>query len=319
MNVRIPPRHVSATTRGARSLLLGLGLLTMSLVPVVPLVAQATTIIVNTTVDSLTLPAGACSLRAAILAANTNTAVGGCLAGSATVTDTIILPCGTYTLSIAGANEDANATGDLDIAGDLIITGAGARTTIIDGSGIIDQVFEIRTGTVTISDMTITGGRADFGGGILVQSQGTLTVNKATVSGNTATDSGGGIFSFGKLTLDSSTVSGNTAATGTIPTVPTGGGITGYLGTVSLTNSTVSGNVAKYGGGIITSNNLIILELSNSTVSANIGYGGGGGGGVYLGQYTEWRVRNTIVAGNLSGGDSRWGSAASSLPASATT
>jgi CSLREA domain-containing protein len=157
VNIRIAIGHAAALARGARTRLLWLGLLAISLVPVVPLVAQAATIIVNTTVDSLAPPAGACSLRAAIVAANTNTAVGGCPAGSATVTDTIVLPCGTYTLGIAGADEDANASGDLDIAGDLILTGAGARTTIIDGGGI-DRVFEIRTGTVTISDVTIRGG-----------------------------------------------------------------------------------------------------------------------------------------------------------------
>ena len=64
-----------------------------------------------------------CSLREAIGAANA-------LAGA----DTITVPAGTYTLSIAGTGEDANATGDLDISDDLTIN--GTTFTIIDGGAL---------------------------------------------------------------------------------------------------------------------------------------------------------------------------------------
>src|SRR5437870_3850242 len=86
------------------------------------------TITVNTTEDELTVD-GNCSLREAIQAANTDSAVDACPAGSGA--DTITLPVGTYTLTIPGANEDANQTGDLDNARDLTINGAGAAATII--------------------------------------------------------------------------------------------------------------------------------------------------------------------------------------------
>lgn len=56
--------------------------------------------------------------------------------------DTIVVPVGTYTLSIAGAGEDANASGDLDITANLTINGAGGATTIIDGAGLV-RVFEV--------------------------------------------------------------------------------------------------------------------------------------------------------------------------------
>src|SRR5215216_4717200 len=72
-----------------------------------------------------------CSLREAIIAAN-----------AAPGADTITLPAGTFTLTRAGAGEDAAATGDLDIAGDLTIAGKGAGTTIIDGGGI-DRVVDV--------------------------------------------------------------------------------------------------------------------------------------------------------------------------------
>ncbi|MBL8093191.1 MAG: CSLREA domain-containing protein, partial [Anaerolineales bacterium] len=76
----------------------------------------ATQITVTTTTDELNAD-GDCSLREAIVAANTNTAVDACPAGSGA--DTITLPAGTFTLSLAGINENAAATGDLDIVDDL--------------------------------------------------------------------------------------------------------------------------------------------------------------------------------------------------------
>src|SRR5262249_55557741 len=68
---------------------------------------------------------GDCSLRGAILKAN-----GG---GGG---DTIMLPAGTYNLTIANgvAPEDAAMTGDLDITKSVTITGAGSSTTFIDAS-----------------------------------------------------------------------------------------------------------------------------------------------------------------------------------------
>ena len=56
--------------------------------------------------------------------------------------DTIVLPSGTYTLTIAGTGENGGAMGDLDIKGDLTITGAATGTTIVDGAEI-DRIFEI--------------------------------------------------------------------------------------------------------------------------------------------------------------------------------
>src|SRR4051812_9253055 len=52
-----------------------------------------------------------CSLREAIIAAN-----------AAAGTDSVSLPSGIYLLAIAGTNEDAGSTGDLDISGTLLLT-----------------------------------------------------------------------------------------------------------------------------------------------------------------------------------------------------
>ena len=66
---------------------------------------------------------GRISLRSAIMAADS---VGGA--------NTIKLPAGTFKLTIPGANEDAGATGDLDIKGNLTILGKGSNSSIVDGN-----------------------------------------------------------------------------------------------------------------------------------------------------------------------------------------
>ena len=103
---------------------------------------------------------GDCSLREAISSsANADTKTDACAAGDGA--DEIILPSGTYRLSIEGAAEDAAATGDLDITSELTISGAGAATTVIDAN-MIDRVFHVDPSgsgiAATIRGVTIRGG-----------------------------------------------------------------------------------------------------------------------------------------------------------------
>jgi hypothetical protein len=93
-----------------------------------PHVASAATIAVTSNAD-----AGPGTLRAAI--------------ADASAGDTITVPPMAITLT----------TGELSIAEDLTIVGAGARSTIVSG-GNASRVFEVSTGTVGISGMTITNG-----------------------------------------------------------------------------------------------------------------------------------------------------------------
>ena len=93
--------------------------------------------------------AGNCTLRAAIMEAN------------ATAKHVAIdLPAGTYIISIPSSKNsayDSPKIGDLDIAGQLTIVGAGADITIIDGVGV--GIFEISEGSnVSISGVTIQNG-----------------------------------------------------------------------------------------------------------------------------------------------------------------
>ena len=251
--------------------------------------AEAATFVVDSTVDAVDATPGngvcatsgaICTLRAAIQESNA-------LAGA----DTVTVPAGTYTLTIAGTSEDAAATGDLDITENLTLNGAGASTTIVDGNSL-DRVFEILGVTASISGITIRNGNATVDGGG-IDNGGTAILAEVTVSGNTAI-SGGGIANEpgASLTISDSTLSGNTASNR--------GGAIRDRGTAVLTNVTISGNNAGVnGGGIIFTNGTTLL---NVTITGNTA---SNGGGVYKlgGNKGLSTAKNTIIAANPGGGD----------------
>lgn len=262
-------------------MVLGLGA-TAVLTPTV----HADTINVNTTVDELNSD-GDCSLREAVVAANTDTAVDNCTAGSGT--DTIILPPGTYTLSLAGAGEDAAQTGDLDLTADVTINGGGQNNSIIDGVNS-DRVFDVPSGVqATISGVTVKNGNASSGGGINVS--GALTLSASRVTTNTATSLGGGIFAGGTLTVTNSRVDNNQAGSG--------GGVFISFPPVIIINSEISGNNVTGGGGGIYSSGT--LALVNSTLSGNSA--DGGGGGLYVVESHNIHLYNVTVSDNTADAD----------------
>jgi Ca2+-binding RTX toxin-like protein len=108
---------------------------------------------------------------------------------------------------------DAASFGDLDItAGDLVIIGNSASTSIIDANQI-DRVFDVFNGTsLSLQNVTVTGGQTvggNDGGG--VRSLGTLAVTDSTLTGNSTDASGGAIYS--ASTGTSNILSGNITAT----------------------------------------------------------------------------------------------------------
>lgn len=184
--------------------------------------AFAATITVNTADDALNSD-GDCSLREAVEAANTNAAVDGCPAGESGL-DRIELAAGLYGLSVAGASENANATGDLDVLEALEIVGAGAADTEISG-GDIDRVLDVRGVSLHLEGVTISGGRApdgasgEAGGGI--RSTGSLHVHGCILEGNRAGDGlsakggdGGAIVSSGALEMTDTVVRQNSPGSG---------------------------------------------------------------------------------------------------------
>ncbi|MEX2457442.1 MAG: choice-of-anchor Q domain-containing protein, partial [Actinomycetota bacterium] len=253
----------------------------------------AVTIDVTTTDDELNAD-GDCSLREAIRAANINGPVSGCPAGDGD--DTIVLPAGTYDLTIAGAGEDAALTGDLDVTDVLTIAGAGAATTIVDANDL-DRVFQVIGAATTFQDLTIRDGSTGLFGGGGIRSDSTLTLERTVVTSNTVTSDGnrgGGIHAGPNTTLIDSTVSDNSGVNG-------GAGIQAS-GTLSLTDSTVSGNTEVFtsasseegGAGINISSGT--LTLLRSSVTGNSG--ARLGGGIRLWCMTGVTITESTISGN---------------------
>jgi len=178
-----------------------------------------------------------CSLREAIDNANA-------CAGA----QTINLPAGGYTLTLAGAGEDANATGDLDITDDLTILGTGAPS--ISGENA-DRTIEVHSGaTVELDLLIINNGWSQMGGGI--RNHGNLTITNSSINNNVAEVPPGGV--------------GSSA----------GGGIFNEAGTLTLIDSQVFSNRADHGGGV---ENFATAELfaTNVLIEDNVVTGSGGG------------------------------------------
>ena len=193
----------------------------------------------------------------------------------------------------------------------VTITGLGVANLAISGNNA-DQVFSIPSGvTAAISNLTIENGAGSFGGG--VTNSGTLTLSNDTISGSSADESGGGIFnaSGGVLTLSNSTLTGNSGFfggglvnSGTMTVVnstlannsaqSTGGGIVNYGGSMTLSNSTLFGNSASATGGGIDDYSGT-MTLSHDTIANNSANKGGGIGFTNGGTMT---MLDTIVANN---------------------
>jgi hypothetical protein len=199
----------------------------------------------------------------------------------------------------------------LHIQTDLILDGTGELT--IDGSGSpagpSGRVVRIDPGvTVTLRNLTITGGNfpgfmsgiinfggavtlenvtvtGNQGGGIYNSSDGTLSMTDCTVSDHLGAEASLaiGISNDGTMTVTNSTISGNEL-----------GGVFN-AGAATLINSTVSGNTAANGAGIFNYTSATSMVLVHTTVSNNTATQPWGGS-IYN-DATSMTVTNSLVAG----------------------
>ena len=167
----------------------------------------------------------------------------------------------------------------------MTLQGGGGRATVIDGGGI-DRILNIAaTANVTVTDLTLTNGRAldgvlandehppgDGGHGGAVLNEGVLYLRRVTIKESHAGDggrvgmpfppwspahagNGGGIFNSGVLTIVQSSVVSNSAGYSSDVSawmfLQTGSGGDGggiyNIGTVAIHNSTVADNRAPDG------------------------------------------------------------------------
>ena len=294
-------------------------------------------IITVTTSDDDRTVNGNCSLREAVEAAETDTAVDGCDAGDGW--DVIQLSTGTYTL----------ITENIEIATEHVtIRGVSAENTIIHGNDATQIFFEEDDGGLILYDLTLSNGADSGDGGCLeasygfvimvdvvvsnctakeggaIEMYGHLNMIRSRIEGSTATRKGGGVYNYYGLVLaKDSTISNNTTA-------GDGGGLLQYVGLTRVSNTdimsnTITGTVSKEGAGLVIEYGLLLMDddstvqhnqsasdcggiysdyaatlIENSTISHNTSANNGGG---ICGDGEGVWLRNSLVEHNVASGD----------------
>jgi hypothetical protein len=246
---------------------------------------------------------GALLLSAVDMSAATITVTNGNDTGPGSLRQAILDAPPGDTINFVPSVTTVNLTsGELLVNKNLTISGPGANQLTVQRSVNASshfRIFEITSGTVIISGLTISNG--------------------SVVGGLGSDGDGGGVRSAGVLTLTDSTILNNHAA-GTEFLGGHGGGVLNDNGTMMITRCTISNNSAQYStgsssdcpggsGGGISNYSGGTLTVSNSTISGNSfsvsdSFGtcvaGGGGGGVRnAGSMT---ITNCTVSGNSAGG-----------------
>ena len=155
-------------------------------------------------------------------------------------------------------------------------TGKVIGSAVASGSG---GVAYVKNGTLSIYDVTLTGGIAKNGGAIVVDKDGTLNLYSGEISGNHVTGGNGGaiyIKSGGVVNMYGGKIQNNHAYSGN------GGGI--YVekgGTLNLYGGTITGNTAStLGGGIYVEEGGTLKIQGNPVVTGNTA--GGKDSNVYV-------------------------------------
>ena len=267
-------------------------------------VASAATFTVNDSADAaLSTPSstscvstdgGACTLRAAVQAADN--------AGGASQ---ITVPAGTYTYTIPSTAANAPATGDLDVDNNanLTITGAGAGSTIIDPNKI-DRAFAVQSGAaLSISGVTIrraatsaavapndNSTQAGFGGAIY--NDGSLSVDSSVLTGDSAVSGGGAVFAdtgAGATSITNSTLTSNSSNA-------EGGALFTEAGTLNLSHDTLTHNSSESEGGVLNDTGTGAVTIDASTISENSA--DSEGGALYLDTAGALTVSNSTLDHN---------------------
>jgi len=274
---------------------------------ILPLTSNAAifTVTVDSFTDDLTTN-GNCTLREAVTAVNTGTAVDACAAGSINTSDTniISLPAGTYTLSLTGREEFSNLTGDLNLFRKMQITGSGMDSTIIDANNI-DRAFQIQTTyPILISHLTIKNGETQnpgdgstiYSGGAIKANSTDITLQSVKLTSNSSALDGGAIsVKDSDLMIIDSVITNNTASwsAGAISAYSDISITAGYSN-VTINNSLITNNEGGFAGGIQT--NRTTTNIINSTFKANQSRNEGGAFRIF---YSLLTIDNSSFISNI--------------------
>ena len=175
------------------------------------------------------------------------------------------------------ATLDAGARFSVDGSGTVSETNAG-----IGKSVIYANPSSVITLDLTLENLVITGGNANYGGGVYANGV-TLTMKGCEIGGNRAKTSGGGVYVGGTIKMQGGKISDNA-----------GGGLLLASGTFTMEdNAEINSNKKNdYGAGVF----IVVgtLTLKSGSISYNNAYSNDGGVFVY-GTFT---MNNGMISGN---------------------
>lgn len=216
-----------------------------------------------------------CTLRAAIMETNA-------LPGL----DAIAVPAGVYPLTVRDdpvvyLDENQSLTGDLDVTDDLILEGAGAGASVLDGGceddclDGVDRLLDVRPGAVVeVSDVTLRRGgipSALLGQGGAVRVSGAdLTLRRSEILDSRAFLNGGGL----------AAVEG---------------------ARVLIQDSEIEGSRCFFSGGGVFADAASSMRVERSVIAFNTGGSSGGGGGGIGAVGGECVVVSSSLLGNSAG------------------
>ena len=179
-------------------------------------------------------------------------------------------------------------TSDLpNITAGVTITGTGIATTIIDGNNLYRAIYNSGARTIVIEDMTFKQGKnVSWNGGLIYNSNGTMTFNRIKISNHSSWafyQGGGGVTTFN----DSQFVNNGYAITSDHGGTPS---------SLSLTDTDYSNRI-YINDSLFTSNQYGIrterfVKIDNSQFTGNTGVG------AYLGGLNRQQVLNSSFTSN---------------------
>jgi len=182
--------------------------------------------------------------------------------------------------------------GAFDLAGkDLTILGLGdAADVVLDANGAGSVITATQGETLTLANLTLTGGDAKEGGGLLLSGDSTASLQSVRVTGNRAERGGGVLARGGSLTLLDVDLDQNLATT-------SGGGLFSEGANVSVTRGSLAQNRAPQGGGwTVTGTTAAELIASNTSFDRNEAQVGAA---IYVDATRALRLRHAAITGNI--------------------
>lgn len=266
--------------------------------------ADAALIFVNSTADDTTMN-GNCTLREAVLAANTNAAVDGCSHGDPSLDAIYIAVSGTIWLT----------NGPLVLTGPVNVSGPSETSLVIDGGG--QRIFDIAMSNAaydaTIQLMTLRNGAggSESGGAVRIGLSDSVSLERVIFDSNTAQEGGAVGFTGGDMctTLSitrclfignySSSVGGAFALT-----KAANGGVRPF-DWIEISESQFTGNRAETSAGALFANVNGDFVVDQCSFVGNEVQGGNGGaistkGTAFAGP--KLVLKNSLFAGNHASG-----------------